>query len=1341
MTKTKTPETAKRAGIGKKLGIGGGAFIGLLLVAYLVGTSGTFIKSFVLPRVGKAINAKVTATDISVGLFSGLSLKGLQVDSADEPLLKAGSVRISYSLAQLLGGKLKVSELAIDGVEVNYVQNADKTTNLDPILQSVGGGESPKAEKKSAAPQVEIRNIKLSNVKVRVTQHGAKGAVRNIELDRFDVELDQLGNGLTGVLKLSSGIKFEQGIGSLAATDSVFADMVSVYDVGLTPELMPSAIKGDTRIEIKTARGAFAETEKLLAELALELSPAELKQCELKFSRATTTLGSVVVAGPFDLETLASKLKLEIKDIDKNVLNLAGAALGMTFGETKLNSTQDIEVLAGIKGVNASGRLAINRLSIRKDGKTTPEMDFTLNYDARWNAENQTARLEKLSLNGTRQQQPLVYATLAQPMTISLGGAAMGNAPASELEFNVTGLDLADWAPLVGEIAPAGKIDLLVNLKANEGAKEIALTVTETISGLAVKAGTNVIGGIDVNVGVRGKLADMKKFDLDFANIQVRQAGGQLMTLNAAGAVDITTRAADIGASLNLYLDRAAGLLPIPKLTVAKGQVTYSGRISQKVDSAKGGATTQNIKGVLNVADLTASFDQYRFDRLGTSFDVDLDWNNNQEALIRKMAGKISHGGNAAGSIDITGSYNVASAIAQVKIAAAGIDRNLLQPILGPALGGNQIASGTIGLTSEASYHPNGASSVNADIKVKNLLILDAAGALPNVPLDINLVANAALDLATPGKMKIDLKALKGEMLQGGAKGGEFDVTANYDTGAGKGRFNLAVKGVNEKLLAPFASGLLGDKKLRSAAINASAHGQFDLTGQSAVKGTVSVANVVVNDPSGQIPAEPLSVRVMLDGSMDKKVFNLGGVVVKLEPTKRADNELTVTGRVDLTDTNAMVANLLVGANTLDLTRYYDLWDSRKKVAAVPPPPAPPTDPTREPDPIKLPMRNSKFQVKLSRVYLREVDLQNLNIVAAVNPQMVQVTPFTLTANGAPVNASATVDLSVPGYKYEFHFGADKVPVRPLAKTFSPDMGGRVSGDFIGDINIKGAGTTGASLAKTLQGNVFLLLTNGAVYLKEQGLKPAVAKAPAKTMLGRFTRGLGRLGNDLGGPFFKGLAAQLKIPDLTSSPITHMEANVLMGNGNVDLRGVDIKSEIFLAHAAGVTPIAPVLTNSPLNIPIDLWLSRKAAERLTLGSADPNSPYTRLPRLVEIKGTVGQPVIKRNDLAIGQLAFGALGGLGKGAIGDIGKNAGKVIQNLGAGGGTNMLGGAGSLLKGLGQGTKNAGSEVGNVLKGLGGLFGGGAKTATTNAVPANAKTNKPPSIDPSVLFKLNPKK
>ena len=112
------------------------------------------------------------------------------------------------------------------------------------------------------------------------------------------------------------------------------------------------------------------ETGALVCALDADLSPTEIKQLVVQFTQSGKSLGSLQVNGPFDPAKTEGKLNVAISSIDRQVLNLAGAAAGIDFGSTTITSTNRIEIAQAGKVVLLNGRLAANTLSVA-DRKST----------------------------------------------------------------------------------------------------------------------------------------------------------------------------------------------------------------------------------------------------------------------------------------------------------------------------------------------------------------------------------------------------------------------------------------------------------------------------------------------------------------------------------------------------------------------------------------------------------------------------------------------------------------------------------------------------------------------------------------------------------------------------------------------------------------------------------------------------------------------------------------------------------------------------------------------------------------------------------------------------------
>jgi uncharacterized protein involved in outer membrane biogenesis len=570
---------------------------------------------------------------------------------------------------------------------------------------------------------------------------------------------------------------------------------------------------------------------------------------------------------------------------------------------------------------------------------------------------------------------------------------------------------------------------------------------------------------------------------------------------------------------------------------------------------------------------------------------------------------------------------------------------------------------------------------------------------------------------------EVQIRKITGRITEGVNAGGTFNLSGTYDLTNESAQLSARLADFNQAGLRPFLQPMLGDKKLVSVALNANASAQYNPRSASAVKANLQVTNLVVNDPTGQLPARPLAAGMLVDASLSNQVAEVRQFQVTLTPTARATNQVQLTGRVDMTNTNAIQGHLKLAADSLDFTSYYDLFGGEKKPAGTLIASAPATSPPSsagpaaetEPEPKQLPLTNFTAEATIGRLFLREVDIANLQTVTKINGGRVTVTPCKLRLNGAPVTAAVDLDLGVPGFKYKTSFSALAIPLAPLVNSFQPDRKGQVGGTFSGQADISGVGTTGTNLQKYLSGQFDAGSTNlnlSVVNIRSPLLKALINVVAMIPELARNPEaGVSSLVSSLlpgqGAAKTGGLSNELE-----KSPINQIAARGLITNGVLTLQQAMVQSSVFQADAGGTVTLQPILTNSIVQIPVSVSLGRSVAERLNLAANTPsNVAYVKLPDFLTMKGTVGNPKTDINKLA---LAGTLLKGIGGAIPGGSGKT-GNLIQGLGG-----LLGGnapAGTNAPGT---TTN---RPGGLLQGLGGLLGGNTP-GTTNA--PNVSTNQP---------------
>lgn len=1393
----------KKSGLLKKLGLSFAALLVLLVVAYFVVTSAMFHKGVVLPRVAKLIGADLTVEDTSISPFSGVTLLGVKLQvSGGEPIFTAKEIRARYDLMAILGGTIAVEEAAVSGAAINIVQHSDGTFNFTPIIKATESKE-PKPAKPataSAPPKLNIKSISVKDSTIRFAKSEKTGARMLAELAGVSVVVSNIQNGQTGKLTIGTDVKFEQTAGGTNTVDALAAKLASSVDFTLKPDLLPQGFKGNLRLDTTQARGGFADASGLATTLDLDLTMTDIKQFALKVARGQQQFATISASGPFDAQKMEGKLRLDIAGLDKNVLNIVGAKLGLDFGNTSISLANEITLAKAGKAIAATGQFAANNFGVTQQSTTTPSIDFKLAYQVAVDLTSQAATVGAFNLSGTRQQQPLLSATLSKPLAVSWSTNAASNVGDSEFALNVTGLNLADWRPFLGKVAPDGRVDVALQVAAQNMGKKLGVNLTANVAGLTAIAGTNKLSQLGATVALKAVVDDFKQVNIELLDAKTTQQGQSLANVMAAGKYDVGTQEASLGVSLDASLTRAAMLVPVPGVKVAGGQLTFAGRVAQQaVIANRLTNTTQTIAGKVNLTDFTGGYEQYAFDRLTTVLDLDADLVNGVQAVVRKLAVALTHTGQPAGALDVAANYDLKKSAGTASVRVSNLNEHLLRSVLAPTLGDMRLLSGNINLTLDANYNPAADSIVKADLQVARLHISDPAGKVPNVPLDLRIVTDAAIRQPATNQILITLKQLaggvnangkaggtfditgnfdtkaqagaatvklsdfnetllgpvlatslgdkklnsvtinanvsakfagKGEsaltadvsvarflmtdpknalptvpmdlrvtvdgsfaqpasnqvtvavrklignIAQGSASGGNFDVTGNFDTKKG-GQFTLKLTDLNQNALKPFLAGALGDKQLQTVSISANASGRFDPAGDGAVKADVIVDKLLVRDPKGALPETPLFLQLVLDGGMAKQIVDVKQLMLSLSPTPRGKNQLVVTGRADLSNTNAYQANLKVSAESLDVTPFYDLFDSaQKKAEAAKPATAPPAASNVEPEAMKIPLRQTSLDVNIGKFFLRDIAISNLVVAARVDNNRVTVKPLSLVMNGAGISATVDANLGVKGYQYDLALNTDRIQLEPLVTTFAATVPqGAIKGEAVAKVAIRGAGITGESLQRNLQGNVNFSVTNGVIQLSQMGGEPKTATAK---FLKALTSGvLAYIGPVVG------------IPDIMRPPIDYIVLDTAISNGVVNVSRFAAHSPVVIVDAHGTIQLASVTTNSTMSIPIEIWLPNDFAKKFTGAQFPAGSAYGRLPHFVDVRGTIGSPDVKVDKTKlIGSAVIGNVGALG----GLIGGKAGDTLK--GAGGALNTIFGGGQPKAPAGTATNAAPNQV-----------------------------------------------
>lgn len=748
----------------------------------------------------------------------------------------------------------------------------------------------------------------------------------------------------------------------------------------------------------------------------------------------------------------------------------------------------------------------------------------------------------------------------------------------------------------------------------------------------------------------------------------------QPMVLNLGGAEQLPASTLLIKV-IDFNLQDWASLLPPD--TVSSGLANAEVRLT-----AENGGEKLTIQTTAGLTGLATPLLPVQNQNLGTSLKADIQVSKFNQVDIPSYTAILTQAGRelaqASGKVGVTLSDMAVQTAVNATLQLANLVNLLGIPDV-------QFQGGTLGVSLQASMQGTNRLAAAGRTQLAGL-----TGSAASVQLN-NLGLNLDFDTAITGGNQLNIRKFAGQLEHAGGAAGTLDIAGTLNLTTTTGKLNVNLKDVNERLLAAILQPALGDQKLASGNINLTAN--LDATSDQAgvLKANFSLANLNVQDKSGKGLPEPLQVGLTTRTDYSPTTVKLSDTVLSLKPTSMAENRLTVQGNVDFANTNAIRGRIDIASTALDLTDYYKTFGQGSATEASPngqpaPAPAPaPADPNAggEAAPIITPFSNFLVNLDVKRLYLDKLALTKVITKVQLNGGKVDIDPVSMVFNGAPLSSAVNLDLGVPGYTYKVAFNTKDLPVLPLAQTFAPDLPTPPNGILNATVGISGAGTTGDNLRKHLTGDIDVVLTNANIRVDNM---PFYVKAPMTLVL-----------------------TVLRLNDLTSTPITSAVVDTSIQSGTVHLDKIFASSAAFNAGTMGKIDIAPVLTNSVLNLPVILELRPDLAAKFGSGSSDADTnKFIRLPKFASVEGTLGNNEVKTDKAVIAGLTAKTLLNAPLGIGQDLGKGVGKGVGNI--------LGGIGNVLTGEGMkkdATTNStekaepsdAQKIVQGIEGLGGLF------------------------------------
>lgn len=1099
----------------------------LLVLAYNVVTSAWFLKRVVLPRAGRALGAELTVSNAVIHPLSELELIGLRVTPLGQPALAiVGRIHVRYRLGALLKGRVAVDDCQVERAEFVLVSNPDGTSNLDPILRALAPqAAAPTAEKRAPSVLVwDVGRVAVKDVNVMVKSAQPGGRLLSMSLTGLNILVTNLKNDLTGGMSLSAGLALERTAPG-TTPDRATAGLEGGLQVRLGSDGLPSMVDGQILCRIGAATGAFAELQGLGLAVAAGIEPNRIRELGCRIDRAGTELGRVLVSGPFDIRGGTGRLEVVVAGLGQQALNMVGLPLGVTFGQTTINSTNLVSIAEAGRELVVTGALDATGFCFRTERLSMPAVDLVAGYAARFTRAGML-QLDRLELTGARAGHEFLRGRLTQPLLIGSGVTNVAH-PESQFRLVLSEPDLRLWSGMLPVSVTGGSLGAQLQVTCRGAGAHLAVMLSGVVSNLGLAMAQRAVSGVAVEVTLGATVTGFSNVSVETITARVLRSGQQLAGL--AG-----TASAEIGAGR--FEGRLRSELDLPGLSALVSDARLSCSSGRLVADLEGAGTFTNFQG----------------------------------ALRTKVS---SLGCRVPGMGDLTG--------------------------------------------------------LDADV----LVGVARAGA------------------------KITLKEANIELQQAGRAAGRLGVSGWYVTTSGEGQVNAELVALNERLLGPLLNGLSGIPRL----VGANVSGQVELrrAQAGALGGAVRIAAGGLAFSDGQGQYGPFAVALELAGTGRTNVYELSQGRLAFAKEGSVTNTINIVGRVGVSDRGMISGSVNVTAGTLDLTPFRDMLFGRgggaQPAARKPEARRAEPQPQVEPAALSLPVSEFVLAVSVDRLLLGELDARMLRLDAKLRGSALEIKPVELQLNGGPISCNATVDLGVPGYRYDLVLDVVRVPLQPLVNTFSTEYKDKAVGELLLRAEVSGAGVTGAGLQRNLSGMCRLALTNAAVQLV--GRRAQLLITPVALVLG--------------------------LEDLLRASLTDLKLSATAGGGNVQLAEFVVGSDMFTARTTGELELAADLGASrfgdwPINFGLPRPLALKA--RLTTdsgsGAGTGADAIVWLPVFAKLGGTLAEPQVKVDKLVIAGLVAKSAAGLPNVA----GKKASEVLGSVGelltgSGAATNQLSG------------------------------------------------------------------
>ena len=587
----------------------------LVVIAFWLITSSWFITGVILPAASSSIGLRISAGEADLSLFdSHLTANNLVIGSDKNPLVKAEKLDGSFSLGDLLGGRLTFRDVLLDKAEITIARDSSgKWTYESPEEIPANPSSAKKTDSepaKAEAGKPEKTFIDLKNIQIKDSSFtfdsGDKKSPARMEFKDLNINLTDLKNNQPGNLTIKSRVSVKSNSG--ITVDQ--GDWNATLTVALNDYMQPYQIKLDSNLDKLNGviNGVKINNSNLAMridgdgdEKGIVIKEFYLRELDGKYIKTNLELNSYITFNPFKI-----KGKIKIAPLSSEVSTVLWQfTRQINPGKVGASLISDFEYSS--QGFSGSGLLKLTRRDAAIIGGKKyklPDLSFRSKYDFSFDSVNSVLRVKHMNTELNDRGKKVLSLYCDRPFTYSLGKRSFLQKKKPEISLELHNLDLTlikllqspgdsfviHKGRLNGDIAcvvdPNRKLRFGAHIKAEE---------------LDFQTGKNRFKDMGFEQKIVGLISRelflaLPKFDL---NILSKQKN--VLSFAGSGSVDFKKSKAEFSMNMKGLSRDELSSLPLPPETI-NGISKITGKLSPFFLTAALNGSVQLDKGVMKLS-------------------------------------------------------------------------------------------------------------------------------------------------------------------------------------------------------------------------------------------------------------------------------------------------------------------------------------------------------------------------------------------------------------------------------------------------------------------------------------------------------------------------------------------------------------------------------------------------------------------------------------------------------------------------------------------------------------------------------------------------------------------